>query len=104
MDIQQRSAIRLTPYRRRFSGLSVGEAFEMNVILSVISQIQAICIEIPFGLLRNAIISVAFGLYIIVLTRILVERDDTVPINHRNKNRLFDSFSDEECWTHLRFR
>ena len=104
MDIQQRSAIRLMPYRRRYSGLSVGEMFEMKPIISFIKEMQAICIEIPFGLLRNAIVYVAFGLYIFVLARIFVERDDSAPINQRNKNRLFDPFTDEECWNHLRFR
>ena len=92
------------PYRRRYSGLSVGEMFEMKSIISFIREIQAVCIEIPFGLLRNAIVYVAFGLYIFVLARILVERDDSAPINHRNKNRLINSFTDEECWNHLRFR
>ena len=26
------------------------------------------------------------------------------PVNPANKNRLLDSFTDEECWKHLRFR
>jgi hypothetical protein len=33
-----------------------------------------------------------------------VEREELRPINHGDKNRLIDSFSDEECWQFLRFR
>ena len=45
-----------------------------------------------------------FGLYPLILGRLLVEYEEVLPINHRNKNRIFRSFSDEECWHHLRFR
>ena len=104
MEIDERSTIRLTPYRRRHSGLSVGEIHELRLIIAFTSEVQRYCAQMPVGCVRNGTILFIFGLYTIILGRILMEHEEVLPINHRNKNRLFDSFTDEDCWHHLRFR
>lgn len=40
----------------------------------------------------------------LVLGCFLKEIEAIVPVDARNRNRLFDSFTDEECWHNLRFR
>ena len=104
MDIDERNSIRLTPYRRRHNGLSVGEIHELRLIIAFTSEVQRYCSQMPVGCVRNGTILFIFVLYAIILDRILIEHEEVLPINHRNKNRLFDSFTDEECWHYLRFR
>lgn len=104
MEIDERNTIRLSPYRRRHTGLSVGEIFELRLILAFIQAVQRLCVQLPVGALRNGVICFIFGLYGIVLGRIMNDREEVRPVNPRNRNRLFDSFTDEECWHYLRFR
>lgn len=104
MEIDERSTIRLTSYRRCHSGLPVGGIHELRLIIAFTSEIQRYCAQMPVGCVRNGTILFIYGLYALILGRILLEHEEVLPINHRNKNRLFDSFTDENCWHHLRFR
>ena len=101
IDIYERNTIRLTPYRRRHSGLTGGEVHELKAF---ISQVKQYCAQLPLGGVRNAVIFFLFGLYAIVLGIYLVQREEVSPVNQKNRNRQFDSFTDEECWHQLRFR
>ena len=102
MDIDERNSIRLTPYRRRHTGLSVRVIHELRLIIDFTCGIQRLCAQMPVGCIRNGTLFFIFGLYAFILDRVLVEREVVLPINDKNKNRLFDSFTDEECWHHLR--
>lgn len=103
MDIDERNTIRLTPYRRRHSGLCVGEVYELRLILAFIVEVQGYCAHLPIGFIRNAVICFIFGLYALVLGRIFVDREEVRPVNARNRSRVLQSFADEECWHFLRF-
>lgn len=39
-EFSGRRTIRLTPYRRRHSGLSVGEVHELNLIIAFTAEVQ----------------------------------------------------------------
>ena len=99
MYIDELNPIRLTPYRRRHTGLSVREIHELRLIIAFTSEVQRYCPQMPVGC-----VPFIFVLYAIILGCILIEHEEVLPINHRDKNRLFDSFTDEECWHYLRFR
>lgn len=104
MQITERSTVRLPPYRRRHTGLSVGELFELKQIVGFITGLQRICVQMPICFLRGAIPFLIFGLFRLVLGRSIMEIEVIMPVDARNKNRLFDSFTEEDCWHHLRFR
>lgn len=104
MEIAERSTIRLTPYRRRHTGLSVEEIFELKQIVDFITGLLRFCAQLPVCFVRDATLFLIFGLFRLVLGRSYMDCEAIIPVDARNKNRLFDSFSDEDCWHHLRFR
>lgn len=102
MEITEISTIRLTPYRRRHTGLLVGELFELKQIIDFITGLQRICGQMPVCFLRTALLFLIFGLNQLVVGRSIMEIEEIVPVDARNKNRFFDSFSEEECWHRFR--
>ena len=104
MKTAERSTIRLTPYRRRHTGLSVEEIFELKQIVDFITGLLRFCAQLPVCFVRDATLFLIFGLFRLVLGRSYMDCEAIIPVDARNKNRLFDSFSDEDCWHHLRFR
>lgn len=104
MEYDLRETIRDMPYRRRQNGLSAGEVFELGLMIRFTNQVIVMTNLLPVGIMKNIISLFSVLLLFIILIVMTVERDVLQPINHRNKNRLIDTFSDEECWHYLRFR
>jgi nuclease HARBI1 len=104
MDYDLRETIRNMPYRRRQHGLAVGEIYELGLLITFANHLITLSNLVPAGMLQNIIILHALAVLLLCLTVMSVEREELRPINHGNKNRLIDSFSDEECWQFLRFR
>ena len=46
MDFIERNTIKLTPYRRRYHGLCVGEIVELKQVLAFIAVVQGICAQL----------------------------------------------------------
>lgn len=58
----------------------------------------------PPGPAKEFFILVALLIFQAMLLFGSIERRNLVPVNRANKNRMIESFSDEECWHNLRFR
>ena len=103
MEFDLRGTIRDMPYRRRHDGLSVGEIFNLGQLIKFTSLIVCLGGYVNLGIISDLLNLFALMLLMIVLVVMCVKRMRVQLINHRNKNRLISSSSDEDCW-HLRFR
>jgi nuclease HARBI1 len=104
MEMMARLRIRLMSYRRRHQGASTLEAFQYNRLLKLITLLVAVYNILPGGHTKDTIFYI-FVLLVAPLTLLARAAWEPVqPIDAANKNRGIDSFSNEECWTYLRFR
>ena len=55
----------------------------------------------PFGMIAMLLTAL---ICLIILNVLIAQTEVVKPVNPSNKNRLIDSFADEECWHDLRFR
>ena len=104
MEIELRDTIRNMPYRRRHDGLSVGEIYDLELLIKFINQLIRLIANVPNGRARYVLLYIVLVLLFMVLKVLSFQRNEVVKVNRRNKNRLFDSFTEEECWHNLRFR
>ena len=104
MEYDLRGTNRDMPYRRRQDGLSVGEIFDLSQLIKFTGLIVRLGGNMYLGIITDLLNLFALMLLMMVLVVMCVERMRVQPINHRNKNRLISSFSDEDCWQYLRFR
>lgn len=104
MEYVLRDRIGAVSYHRRHEGLSAGEMFVLQQVMTVINEMINLLNNIPAGNLRNMILLIIFVLLFIVLRSIVVEHIAIRPVNPANRDRLIDSFTGEECWHNLRFR
>lgn len=72
--------------------------------MTVLNDMVKFLNNIPGGNLRNMFLLIIFVLLFTVLRSIVVERVAIRPVNPANRNRLIETFTDEECWHNLRFR
>lgn len=99
-----REAIRNMPCHWRHNGLSAGEVYLLERLLSKVVDVIQLLDDIPNGILRDYCLIIVLTVLHATLLFMTVERRAIMPIDRANKNRLIDSFSDEECWQNLRFR
>ena len=92
------------PYRKRNQGLSAAEMYELDLLIKFINFIIRYTDYIPLAPLRNLVLLFTMMLSFVVLSVLYVESSEVTKVNRANKNRMFDSFTDEECWHYLRFR
>ena len=104
MDLEIRETIRNMPYRKRNHGLSAAEVYDLGLLIKFNNFLIRFADYIPFAPLRNLVLLFAMMLSFVVLNVLCVQSTEVNKVNSANKNRMFDSFTDEECWHNLRFR
>ena len=104
MECDFREAIGGTPYHRRHDGLSASEVFEMELLAAFLNDLITRADNLPPGCAKDFLMLVVLLLFQAMLLVGSVERRNLVPVNRAIKNRMIDSFTDEECWHNLRFR
>ena len=104
MEYDMRRTIRDMPYRRWHEGLSAGKIYVLKQILRFIPKLIELSSNLPECPLKDFCQLLIYALFVIFLVQLIVERQEIVPVNHNNKNRLISSFTEEECWHFLRFR
>ena len=92
------------PYRRRQDGLSVGEILDLGQLIKFTGFVVRLGGNMNLGIISDLINLFSLMLLMMILVVMCVERVRVQPINHRNKNRMICSFTDEDCWQYLRFR
>jgi hypothetical protein len=98
-----RRAIREMPVRRRQNGLTPLELDEINVAINQAIAFIALIVAVPQHLVQVVIFLTVASLEHAAAIQLMVW-NAIDPINPTNKNRLIDSFTDEQCWQHFRFR
>lgn len=102
--LTQNRAIGQMPYRRRFLGMSALERHEERRLWALIAALTPAVAALPQGPARQ-VLQLLLGLLSIYATSLrLVVLPALTAVNPANKNRLIDSWTDEECWHLLRFR
>ena len=104
VSMDNRRAVRDMSQRRRNDGFS---PLEINTImegLSLVVRLIMLFAFIPPSLVKNVVLALASGLFIVVKQSTQFIRNRLDPIDATNKNRLVDSFSEEECWDYFRFQ
>ena len=104
MDIELRETIRNMPYRKRNHGLSAAEVYDLGLLIKFINFLIRFADYIPIAPLRNLVLMFTMMMSFVVLNVLCVQSSEVNKVNSANKNRTFDSFTDEECWHNLRFR
>ena len=104
MERDFREAKRDMPYHRRHDGLSAGEVFEMEQLTAFLNDLITRADNLPPGRGKDFFLLVILLLFQAMLLLGSVERRNLVPVNRENRNRVIESFTDEECWHYLRFR
>ena len=94
--MQPRRSVRLSSLRRRHEGLSSLEFNNIQMAMIQLARLLQAILAFPVGAARFVLIACASVLFnsIVRLSHIAQERLD--PINPLNKNRLIESFSEEE--------
>ena len=72
-------------YRRRHEGLSAGEIHVLKQILRFIPELIELSLNLPDCLPKNFCQLLIYALFVIILAQLIVERQEIVPVNHRNK-------------------
>ena len=104
MERDFREAIGDMPYHRRHDGLSASEVHDMEQLAAFLNDLITRADNLPPGRAKDFFLLVVLLLFQAMLLIGSVERRNLVPVNRENKNRMIDSFTDEECWHNLRFR
>jgi len=92
------------PWRRRHEGFVPLEVYQNAKSWKFIENLMNIAIFLAPGVLKNNInLIIALTMAnTISKRRYIVEPVD--PVNQANRNRGIESFTEEECWKHLRFK
>ena len=99
-----RRAIRETSQRRRHEGLSPLELHRLQEALQQVGQLLQLAMMMPIRRLRFIFITCATYVLALVQSAVNIIYRDLDTIDDNNKNRLIQSFSDEECWDNFRLR
>jgi hypothetical protein len=99
-----RVRIRDATQRRRHEGLSAIEMHSVHNAMRVLIPMLQLAVLLPFGLLKNALLVAAIQMFTTARGLLLKVHRPVDPIDATNKNRLIESFSEEECWDYFRFR
>ena len=104
MDLELRDTIRMMPYRKRNHGLYAAEVYDLGLLIKFINFLIRFADYIPIIPLCNLVLLFTMMLSFVLLNVLCVQSNEVNKVNSANKNRTFDSFTDEECWHNLRFR
>ena len=99
-----RRAIRETTPRRRHEGLSPLELHHLQEALQQVGQLLQLAMLIPIRPLRFIFITCAGCVLALVQSAMEIIYRDLDTIDDNNKDRLLQSFTDEECWDNFRLR
>ena len=96
--------VRDMPYRRRHQGLTALERYNLSELISNAIQVLTVSLFIPVGFAWHAFIFIGVGMLAIARDTRLTAWNALDHVDETNRDRLIDSFTDNECWIHLRFR
>lgn len=91
-------------YHRRHDGLSASEVHDMEQLPTFLNELIGRADNLRPGRAKDFFLLVVLLLFQGMLLIGSIERRNLVRVNRESKNRIIDSFTDEECWHNLRFR
>ena len=92
------------PYRRRHSGITVLESLQEVKLWRTLVVLLNICILLPAGMMKMAMVQLCVAIMNKAQSMRTLAWNALDPINHQHCNRGINSFTEEECYRHLRYR
>ena len=101
----ERFPIRDMPYRRRYQGMFILEYMYYLKCVESITAMLTICLALAgAGIDVDALMLVIIPLIIYTIRQKIIPWVPVPPVDPANRDRLIDSFSDEDAYNCLRFR
>ena len=92
------------PMRRRKDGLTQFAVHNIKASLLLVRQLLASAIILPLSFTQSILIVAAAFIFSLIMECLTYVKLPLDLINPLNKNRLIESFTDEECYRYFRFR
>ena len=101
---QYRRPVRHMSQRRRYAGLSPYELQKIYDIMGIFVQLIITAVAMQPSMLKDILLYIASVILIASKNASQYVHNDLDRVDPTNKNRLVDSFTEEECWNYFRFR